>query len=98
MPALTQSVGDNLRNVDIGARLRCSAARARAGSALSRIDQASDQLADQKLYHQSERSAAEDLDMIEAISEFENRQTGYDAALKSYSMVQRMSLFQYINV
>ncbi len=35
--------------------------------------------------------------MIAAISEFENRQTGYDAALKSYSMVQRMSLFQYIN-
>ena len=27
-----------------------------------------------------------------------NQQTGYDAALKSYSMVQRMSLFQYLNV
>ena len=45
---------------------------------------------------QTERSAAEDLDMVEAISEFQGKQTGYDAALKTYSMVQRLSLFQYI--
>ena len=36
--------------------------------------------------------------MVEAISSFDSKQTGYDAALKSYSMVQRMSLFQYLNV
>ena len=34
--------------------------------------------------------------MTEAISEFQNQQTGYDAALKTYSIVQRMSLFQYL--
>ena len=32
----------------------------------------------------------------EAISKFQNMQTGYDAALKSYSMVQRLSLFEYL--
>jgi flagellar hook-associated protein 3 FlgL len=35
--------------------------------------------------------------MVDAISKFQNQQTGYDAALKSYAMVQRMSLFQYLN-
>ena len=35
--------------------------------------------------------------MVHAISDFQNKQTGYDAALKSYSMVQRLSLFQYVN-
>jgi flagellar hook-associated protein 3 FlgL len=32
----------------------------------------------------------------QAISDFQNQQTGYDAALKTYSIVQRMSLFDYI--
>ena len=53
-------------------------------------------IADNKLEAQTERSAAEDLDMVQAISDFQNRQTGYDAALKAYSLVQRMSLFNYI--
>jgi flagellar hook-associated protein 3 FlgL len=53
-------------------------------------------IADSKLAAQTERSNAEDLDMVQAISDFQNRQTGYDAALKAYSMVQRMSLFNYI--
>jgi flagellar hook-associated protein 3 FlgL len=35
--------------------------------------------------------------MVQAISDFQNKQSGYDAALKSYSMVQRLSLFQYLN-
>jgi hypothetical protein len=38
---------------------------------------------------QNECSRAEDLDMLQAISKFQNQQTGYEAALKSYSMVQR---------
>ena len=51
----------------------------------------------QKLASQTERSNAEDVDMVHAISEFQNKQSGYDAALKSYAMVQRLSLFQYVN-
>ena len=45
---------------------------------------------------QRDRSTAEDLDMVEAISDFQGKQTGYDAALKTYSMVQRMTLFDYM--
>ena len=35
--------------------------------------------------------------MVHAISDFQAKQSGYDAALKSYAMVQRLSLFQYLN-
>jgi flagellar hook-associated protein 3 FlgL len=71
--------------------------RARAGELLNRGDLIEGRLADLRLSAQTERSSAEDLDLVQAISEFQAQQSGYDAALKTYSMVQRMSLFQYLN-
>jgi flagellar hook-associated protein 3 FlgL len=35
--------------------------------------------------------------MVEAISLFQNRQSGYQAALQAYASVQKLSLFQYLN-
>ena len=35
--------------------------------------------------------------MLQAVSDFQTKQSGYDAALKSDAMVQRLSLFQYLN-
>jgi flagellar hook-associated protein 3 FlgL len=35
--------------------------------------------------------------MVQALSDFQAKQTGYEAALSTYSKVQRMSLFQYLN-
>jgi len=90
-----QSTADNLRNVD-SVMGRMQSARSLAGAVLNRIDSETDRLAAQKLAAQTEQSAAEDLDMVQSISDFQTRQTGYDAALKSYSMVQRLSLFQYL--
>lgn len=92
---IQQANTNNLRDIDatMGSLQR---ARAVAGEALARVDNETGRLDGQKLAAQVERSAAEDLDMVEAISTFQNQQTGYDAALKSYSMVQRMTLFQYL--
>lgn len=73
-----------------------SAWRARAGEALNRADGIESRLGQSKLDAQRDRSEAEDLDMVTAISDFQSRQSGYDAALKTYSMVQRMSLFDYL--
>jgi flagellar hook-associated protein 3 FlgL len=70
--------------------------RSRLGSTLNQIDGIDGRLANQKLAAQTDRSEAEDLDMVEAVSQFQARQTSYDAALKAYSMVQRLSLFEYI--
>lgn len=91
----TQTVQFGLRDIDatLGTLV---AVRSRLGGVLERTESISGRLDSQKLAAQTERSEAEDLDMVEAVSEFQNRQTSYDAALKAYSMVQRLSLFEYI--
>jgi flagellar hook-associated protein 3 FlgL len=94
---IKQGVADDLRDVD-AAFGQFQAARAAAGDALNRLDGSEGRLRDAKLQATTERSEAEDLDMLQAVSAFQSRQTGYDAALKSYSMVQRLSLFQYLNI
>jgi flagellar hook-associated protein 3 FlgL len=92
---VAQTVADGLRNVDAGAN-NLGAWRSRAGEALNRIDGIGDRLSQTALDAQRERSDAVDLDMLQAISDFQNKQTGYDAALKTYSIVQKMSLFDYL--
>ncbi|HEY9106581.1 MAG TPA: flagellar hook-associated protein FlgL [Roseateles sp.] len=70
--------------------------RSQVGERLNNLDGTESRLAALKQYGEQERSAAEDLDMVQGISDFQNQQSGYDTALKTYAMVQRMSLFQYI--
>jgi len=93
---IAQGNTDALRDID-QSMAQLQGARAVAGEMLARIEGETSRLADQKLAAQEQRASAEDLDMTEAISKFQSRQTGYDAALKSYSMVQRLSLFDYLN-
>ncbi len=92
---ISQSVTTGLRDVD-SVMSNLSTWRARAGEALVRADGIETRLSQAKLDAQSERSKAEDLDMVAAISDFQSKQTGYDAALRTYSIVQRMSLVDYL--
>ena len=92
---ISQTVSSGLGDIDSTAN-NLSAWRARTGAALNRIDAIGERLSQTKLDAQRDRSEAEDLDMLQAISDFQNRQTGYDAALKAYSTVQQMSLLQYL--
>ncbi|WP_253950357.1 flagellin [Methylibium sp. T29] len=94
---IAQSVATALRDIDASSA-KLTAQRAVAGETLNRIDRAAERLSGQKLAAQTDRSQAEDLDMVEAISTFQKQQTGYEAALKSYASVQNLSLFQYLNV
>jgi flagellar hook-associated protein 3 FlgL len=93
---IAQATSQNLRDID-SVMGNLQTARAAAGEVLNRIESETGRLDDQKLASQTERTNAEDVDMVHAISEFQNKQSGYDAALKSYAMVQRLSLFQYVN-
>ena len=93
---IAQGNADGLRDID-AVMGHLQSARAAAGEVLNRIDSETDRLDTQKLASTTERSNAEDVDMVHAISDFQNKQSGYDAALKSYAMVQRLSLFQYVN-
>ena len=93
---LAQHNADSLRDVD-SVLNNLQSARSAAGTVLNRVDSETSRLADAKLASQTEQSNATDVDMVHAISDFQNKQTGYDAALKSYASVQRLSLFQYVN-
>ena len=73
-------------------------ARSAVGESLNRMEGIESRIGALKLAAETERSNAEDLDMVEAISRFQNQQTGYQAALQSYAAVQKLSLFQYLNV
>jgi flagellar hook-associated protein 3 FlgL len=93
---VAQTVASGLRDIDASfGNLQLQ--RSMAGESLNRLDSVESRLAETKLDAQTERSLAEDLDMVEALSDFQNKQSGYEAALSTYSMVQRMSLFQYLN-
>jgi flagellar hook-associated protein 3 FlgL len=92
---LAQTVANGLRDLDstLGAVM---SARSELGWRMEQADGLDARLADGRLAAQTQRSAAEDVDMAEAVSAFQAQQTSYDSALKAYSMVQRMSLFEYI--
>lgn len=92
---VAQAVNGGLRDMD-AVMGHMQAARAEAGSMLNRLDALDARNQDRSLWAKSVQSDAEDLDMLQAISTFQNQQTGYQAALQSYAMVQRLSLFDYV--
>ena len=94
--AVAQGVQRSLSDID-GSMAALQSLRSRVGEVLNRADLLEGRIADQALAAKTERSNAEDLDMVQAISDFQSQQAGYDAALKVYASVQRMSLFQYLN-
>jgi flagellar hook-associated protein 3 FlgL len=94
---IAQTNSTNLGNLD-AVMGQMSATRAQVGEALNRVDAVTNRLSALKLSSQTEQSNAQDLDMTQALSDFSNQQTGYDAALKAYSLVQKLSLFNYINI
>jgi flagellar hook-associated protein 3 FlgL len=92
---VAQAVNSGLRDLD-AVMGHMQAARAATGSTLTRLDSLDGRNQDRALWAKSVQSDAEDLDMVQAISTFQNQQTGYQAALQSYAMVQRLSLFDYV--
>ncbi len=70
--------------------------RSHAGESLRRADDQASRLAQATLAAQSSRSQAEDVDMVQAISDLQSQQSGYEALLKAYASMQRVSLFQFL--
>ena len=92
---IAQAVNAGLRDMD-AVMGHMQAARAETGSMLNRLDALDGRNQDRAVWAKSVQADAEDLDMLQAISTFQNQQTGYQAALQSYAMVQRLSLFDYV--
>ncbi len=93
---VTQAVQSGLRDIDQAAS-GLQSARSFAGQTLTQLDGVQGRLDATKLWGQTSQSNAEDLDMVSALSAFQAKQTGYQAALQSYGTVQKMSLLQYLN-
>ncbi|HZE91709.1 MAG TPA: flagellin, partial [Rhizobacter sp.] len=93
---VSQSNSSSIASMD-ASMSQLESVRSQVGETLNRIDSATGRLDDLKLSSETARSDAQGLDMVKAISDFQNKQTGYDAALKSYSLVQKLSLFNYIS-
>ena len=94
--AASQAIAQALHNIDTG-MARVSAVRGQAGDLLGRADRISATNEKRNIEQEGNRSRAEDLDMIKGLSDFQNQQTGYQAALQSYAQVQKLSLFNYIS-
>ncbi len=94
--AATQAVGQALANIDAGLE-RIHNMRGYAGELLNRADRIAGDQGNRSVQLEADRSRAEDLDMIKGISDFQNAQVGYEAALKSYAQVQKLSLFNFIS-
>jgi len=91
----SSAVAKALGNIDISME-RVSAVRGQAGDLLNRADRISDTQTKRSIQLEADRSRAEDLDMIKGISDFNNQQTGFSAALQTYAQVQKLSLFNFI--
>jgi flagellar hook-associated protein 3 FlgL len=70
--------------------------RAETGSALAELDGYEQVNDDRNLVQQGRLSGVEDLDYAQAISELTRRQTSFEAAIQSYSVVSKLSLFNYL--
>jgi flagellar hook-associated protein 3 FlgL len=90
-----QAVAQALTNIDIGLS-KLSSVRGQAGDLLNRADRITTNQDKRSIQLEDDRSRAEDLDMTKGISDFQNQQTGYQAALQSYAQVQKLSLFNFI--
>lgn len=94
--AATQAVGQGLSLLDRGLE-RLQSMRSYAGELLNRADRITGDQDVRKIQLEGDRSSAEDLDMVQGISDFQHTQMGYQAALQSYAMVQKLSMFNYIS-
>nr|WP_315229626.1 flagellar hook-associated protein FlgL [uncultured Albidiferax sp.] len=76
---------------------KISASRGKAGDLLTRADRITSTQANNTIQAKTDKSTAEDIDMIAAAADQSNQQTAYQAALKSYASIQKLSLFNYIS-
>jgi flagellar hook-associated protein 3 FlgL len=93
---LRHALDKALSEIDAG-MARLQSGRGQAGDMLNQADLIENNQVARTNQIQNDRSRAEDMDMVKGISDYQNQQTAYDAALKTYAQVQRLSLFNYMS-
>jgi flagellar hook-associated protein 3 FlgL len=93
--SLSHGIAKALAEIDTGMN-RMQTVRSFAGDLLNRAETLTNQFSAKSLLLEADRSSAEDVDMITALSELKTLQTNHSAALQSYAQIQKLSLFDYI--
>ena len=92
---LTQGLTNSLAEIDTQLN-RISSVRGLAGDLLNQADRMNSSLLALNEQVESQRSAAEDIDAVAALSQLKTQETAVSAALQSYASIQKLSLFNYI--
>ena len=71
-------------------------ARGKLGDWLNRADNMENLFEGRTVAYEKENSELVDVDMLKAVTDFKMNETAYQAALQSYSQVQKMSMFDYM--
>lgn len=93
--ALAHSLAKSLAEIDTQLN-RVSTVRGAAGDLLNQAERMGTTLLARNEQMESQRSAAEDIDMVAALSQLKTQETAVSAALQSYASIQKLSLFDYI--
>lgn len=93
--ALAHGLAKSLSEIDIQLN-RVSTVRGVAGDLLNQAERMETTLLARNEQMESQRSAAEDIDMVAALSQLKTQETAVSAALQSYASIQKLSLFNYI--
>lgn len=94
--SLTHGLNRALSEIDTQLN-RVSTVRGFAGDLLNQAERMGNTLDARGEQMESQRSAAEDIDMVAALSQLKTQETAVSAALQSYASIQKLSLFNYIN-
>ncbi len=87
----TQALGDITASMD-----NVLTVRAAVGSKLSSLESISNMAADQKLQYKEQLSNLEDLDYASALSSVSQKKIQLEAAMASFTLTSKLSLFDYI--
>ena len=93
---LTQNISLALSQIDSSIS-QLTAAQGAAGTLLNQADSISTNQQNLSVQIATDLSTTQDMNMVQGISNFQNQQTSYQAALQSYAQVQKMSLFNYLS-
>jgi flagellar hook-associated protein 3 FlgL len=93
---LAHGIAQALTQIDSG-MTRIESSRGYAGDLLNRVDRIDSLQQTRAVQLESDRSRAEDIDMVQGLSDLATQQTAYSAALQSYAQIQKLSLFNYIS-
>lgn len=94
--AQTQAVAQALNNIDIGLS-KVSAVRGQAGDLLNRADTITNSQNSRTQQLNTDMNNAQNLDMVKGMSDFQNQQTAYQAALQSYAAIKKLNLFSFLS-